>query len=75
MLEIDVKCYAGFRANERPLSFSMRGRTFQVERVDDRWYAPSAIYFRVRADDGNYYVLRHCEIQDVWTLDAFCAAR
>jgi hypothetical protein len=43
--------------------------------VDDQWYSPAAIYFRVRAGDGNYYVLRHDEAQDSWTLDAFRAAR
>jgi hypothetical protein len=26
------------------------------------------------AGDGNYYVLRHDEAQDVWTLDGFRAA-
>lgn len=72
---IQVECYAGYRADQRPLRFCLRGRTFLVEQVEDQWYAPTAIYFRVRADDGNFYVLRHCEIQDVWTLDAFRAAR
>lgn len=72
---LQVECYAGYRADQRPLRFSLRGRTFLVEQVEDQWYAPTAIYFRVRADDGNFYILRHCEIQDVWTLDAFRAAR
>ena len=75
MSEIQVECYAGYRADQRPLRFCLRGRTFLVEQVEDQWYAPTAIYFRVRADDGNFYVLRHCEIQDIWTLDAFRAAR
>ncbi|MBI1750410.1 MAG: hypothetical protein HY234_15995 [Acidobacteria bacterium] len=75
MGEICVECYAGYRANERPLRFSLRGRLFEVEQVEDRWYSPAAIYFRVRADDGNYYVLRHDESLDAWTLDAFRAAR
>ena len=34
-----------------------------------------ASYFRVLATDGNYYVLRHDEAQDFWTLDGFRAAR
>jgi hypothetical protein len=48
---------------------------FEVTEVDDQWYSPDARYFRVRADDGNFYVLRHDEIADDWTLDAFRAAR
>jgi hypothetical protein len=75
MSEIRVECYAGFRADQRPLRFVLRGREFRVEEVDDQWYSPEARFFRVRADDGNYYVLRHDEEQDTWTLDAFRAAR
>lgn len=75
MANISVECYAGYRANERPLRFSLHGREFQVADVEDRWYSPDAIYFRVRADDGNFYVLRHDEGRDVWTLDAFRASR
>jgi hypothetical protein len=70
-----VECHAGYRADERPLRFAIRGRVFEVTEVDDQWYSPDARYFRVRADDGNFYVLRHDEIADDWTLDAFRAAR
>ncbi len=75
MREIRVECYAGHRADERPLRFVLGGREFQVQELDDRWYSPDASYFRVLADDGNYYVLRHDEAQDFWTLDGFRAAR
>jgi hypothetical protein len=75
MSEIRVECYAGFRADQRPMRFVLRGRTFEVLEVEDQWYSPAAIYFRVRAADRNFYVLRHDEIQDVWTLDAFRAFR
>jgi len=74
MSSIQVQCYAGHRADQRPIRFTIRGRNFDVVAVDDQWYEPDAIYFRVRADDGNLYILRHDEIQDVWTLDAFRAA-
>jgi hypothetical protein len=74
MSSIQVQCYAGHRADQRPTRFTIRGREFQVLDVEDQWYEPDAIYFRVRADDGNLYILRHDEIQDIWTLDAFRAA-
>ncbi len=73
--EIRVECYAGHRADERPLRFTLRGRLFEVAEVEDRWYSPGATYFRVRSDDGNYYILRHDEGMDIWTLDAFRASR
>ena len=75
MNEIHVQCYAGYRADQRPSRFTVRGRNFDVIEVDDQWHSPDATYFRVRAHDGNYYVLRHDEGQDLWTLDGFRAAR
>lgn len=72
---LHVECYSGYRADERPVRFTLRGRRYQVDEVEDRWYEPEAVYFRVRADDGNYYVLRHDQYADSWRLDAFRAAR
>jgi hypothetical protein len=74
MLTIQVECYAGHRASQRPTRFTLRDTTFDVVEVEDQWYEPNAIYFRVRASDGNLYILRHAEVEDVWTLDAFRAA-
>lgn len=48
---------------------------YEVAEVEDQWYSPAAMYFRVRANDGNFYVLRHDEENDAWTLDAFRAAQ
>ena len=75
MSEIEVQCYAGSRSDERPLRFCIRGRNFDVKELDGQACSADAMYFRVVADDGNYYVLRHDEGQDSWTLDGFRAAR
>ncbi len=75
MSEMRVECYAGYRADERPIRFALRGRVFEIIEVQDRWYSPGAAYFRVRTEDGDYFVLRHDEAQDVWSLDAFRSAR
>jgi hypothetical protein len=75
MSEIHVECRAGYRADERPLRFAIRSRLFDVCAIDGQWYSPDATYFRVLADDGNFYVLRHDEGQDSWTLDGFRAQR
>jgi hypothetical protein len=75
MKEIRVECYAGYRADERPLRFAIRDRFFDVCQVDGQWYSPGATYFRVLADDGNFYVLRHDQGQNTWTLDGFRATR
>jgi hypothetical protein len=75
MGEVRVECYSGYKADERPVRFTLRERTFEVAEVEDRWYSPAAIYFRVRAEDGNYYILRHDEAADAWTLAGFRAER
>jgi len=71
MNEIRVQCYSGHRADERPLRFFAGNRTYVVQRVDDKWYSAGVTYFRVLADDGNLYVLKHDECADTWSLDAF----
>ncbi len=73
MGQIKVESYAGYRADQRPLRFILSGNALEVECVEDQWYGPSAMYFRVRASDGNLYILRHDETEDCWTLDAFRA--
>ena len=73
MSGIKVECYAGYKADQRPLRFTLGEQILQVEEVEDQWYGPSAVYFRVRANDGNMYILRHDEEKDDWSLDAFRA--
>lgn len=71
MNDIRVECYAGYRTDERPLRFVLQGYEYAVTDLDGQWYSPGAKYFRVRANDGNFYVLRHDEGQDHWSLDGF----
>jgi hypothetical protein len=69
-----VECYSGYQADERPVRLHLRAHTSEVLAIEDRWYAPGATIFRILADDGGRYVLRHEEAQDVWTLVAYRAA-
>jgi hypothetical protein len=67
-----VECYAGYKADERPVRFHLGSREYEVSELLDQWYSPEATYFRVRADDGNLYVLRHArDPLDEWTLESF----
>jgi hypothetical protein len=75
MGEIRVETYSGFKTDQRPVTFVLGQRTYRVLNVEDQWYGPSAMHFRVRADDGNVYVLCHHEAEQRWTLDAFRSAR
>ena len=57
-MRLEVECHAGRKADERPARFSLDGRQYAVEEVLDQWYDPESICYRVRADDGNLYILR-----------------
>jgi hypothetical protein len=74
-MQVRVECYGGRKADERPVRFTLGGRTFEVAEVLDQWYGPDDSYFRVRADDGHLYILRHHEQEDEWTLESFRRAR
>lgn len=82
-LALKVECYSGFKADERPLRFTpiasensrgqaaLPARTYEVKEVLDQWYGPAYQCFKVLADDGNLYILRHDQPEDTWTLDSF----
>ena len=70
-MKLRVECYAGYKADQRPIKFWLGEALHFVESIDDQWFGPSASYFRVHADDGNTYVLGHNENADEWTLESF----
>jgi hypothetical protein len=57
-MKLTVECYSGRKADERPVRFSLGVRRYEVEAVLDQWYEPESISYKVRADDGNIYILR-----------------
>jgi len=71
---VQVECYSGYRGDERPVRFVLAGRSFEVSSVEDKWYSPGATYFRVLTAEGDRYVLRHDEAQDLWSLAGFRAS-
>jgi hypothetical protein len=71
---VEVECYAGYRADERPVRLRLGEETFEVAEVEDRWYSPGETFFRVRLANGDVYVLRHVEAQDTWSIEGFRCA-
>jgi hypothetical protein len=66
-----VECYAGYKGEQCPRRFALGERQLEVEQVEDQWYSPSSQYFRVRASDGNIYILRHDQEKGSWSLEAY----
>ena len=57
-MKLSVECYSGRKADERPVRFWLDGKQYQVEAVLDQWYDPQGIFYKVRANDGNIYIIR-----------------
>lgn len=73
--EIQVECYSGFKANERPVAFTYQGERREIQEIADRWHEggldssrPIIDYFKVRATDGKIYFLRYQSELDAWSL-------
>jgi hypothetical protein len=70
-MTLQVRCYAGRKADERPVWFQLGEREHVVDDILDQWYGPNETFYKVRADDGNLYILKHTTAADEWTLESF----
>ena len=71
---VDVKCYSGYRASERPISFVWAGKAYAVESIIKQWRTPEERGFLVGSERGERFVLTHHEHTDKWTLQVPKAA-
>jgi hypothetical protein len=69
-LPIHVQAYSGYKAHERSREFVLDDEYYEIAQVEDRWYEPEAMYFRVRTTEGKRYILRYREADDEWTLQS-----
>lgn len=74
-MELKVECHSGYKADERPVRFVFLSKPgapkLEVKEVLDQWYGVGFQCFKVRANDGNTYILRHELSEDCWRLDSF----
>jgi hypothetical protein len=70
---ITVDGYSGYKADERPVAFSLGKKTLRVTTILDRWYGPDHTYFKVLAEDTNIYIVRYHQANDQWELIFFKA--
>jgi hypothetical protein len=76
-MKLSVECYSGRKADERPVRFRLDEKQYQVEAVLDQWYDLEHIFYKVRADDGNVYILRQqtSTPEGTWDLISFRQTR
>jgi hypothetical protein len=48
-MNVQVECYSGAKADERPIRFQLDGREYAMQEVLDHWYLPEDTYFKLRA--------------------------
>ncbi len=65
---IIVDAFAGAKGEETPRAFTHEGRRRTVTEIVTRWYSETHCYFRLRADDGHRYVVRHDLDKPIWEL-------
>jgi hypothetical protein len=65
-----VDAYSGYKANERPRQFELDDEIYEIAVIEDQWYSPEAMFFKVRTMDGKRYILRYDERADEWTLQS-----
>ena len=72
-MKLRVQCYSGYKAEERPVRFSIDDHEYVVDEVLDQWYGPEYAWYKVRADDGNMYILKRdtSEPGESWDLVSF----
>jgi hypothetical protein len=77
LMKLNVECYSGRKADERPVRFWLDGRQYVVETVVDQWYDPESIFYKVRVEDGNLYILRQqtSTPNGTWDLVSFRQTR
>lgn len=73
--QIQVECYSGYKANERPIAFTYHGRRLGISEIIDRWYEggvkpdqPVIDYFKVRTSEGQGFLLRYLSLFDAWSV-------
>ena len=72
---IEVVCYAGYRAEEKPLKFTFKGREFHIQKIPDRSVEESfadrhTVYrFRVLCTSGETFSLLFDLQEDQWFLE------
>jgi hypothetical protein len=70
-MAIRVECHFGYGGEQEPLAFWLGERRLAVRDIVDRWFSQTQRWFKVDADDGHMYVLRHDEATGDWELAAY----
>jgi len=66
--EIVVELYSGYKDDKYPVRFWISENKLEVLEIEDRWYSPGVIYFKVFADDARHYILKWTVQDNLWFM-------
>jgi hypothetical protein len=71
-MRVRVECGSESTAAAGPLRFYLGEQLRTVEEVIDKWYGRDDTFFKVRADDGDLYILRESpsSAESEWSLES-----
>jgi len=64
-----VTAYSGYKAKERPLSFTIDDKRLEVRDILCRWAEPEKDFFKIIADDDKEYTLSWNRKSDLWLIE------
>ena len=67
-MKISVKCYSGYRVDEKPKCIRFANLMVHVDQIVDQWLDPDYRYFKCTGDDGATYIIRHDMDSLEWEL-------
>jgi hypothetical protein len=68
-IQVSVQCKSP-GPDEVPIRFQLGNRDIFVEEIVDHWSSEGSAHFKVRADDGNRYILSRGLTVKNWVLDS-----
>lgn len=67
---LHVECLPGRGGQDTPRMLVIGGRKVFVEEVLDTWTGAGHVYFKLKGDDGETYVIQQDTTSKVWELAA-----
>lgn len=65
--QVRVSCYSGRTYAERPESFGWEDMEYKIQEIEKEWQEPGARLFKIRTEDGRFFVLSYNERGDEWS--------
>jgi hypothetical protein len=70
-MKVQLERCGGHFGVEMPVRFRFGARDIKIVETVDQWYGPVYCYFKIKGDDGNFYILRFDEGRAEWELTMF----